>query len=291
MKLFIIFFLIGSSVLLYGQTVSGTVFELNSEITIEYVNIGIVGKNIGTISDQNGRYTLRIPPECYNDMLIFSCIGYHSYSVKVSDFIDLNNGNVNLEKKAYDLSEVVVSPRRVRERRLGNTANMLSSNFRTPFGLGYEMGILMENKRISFVKEINWNIAKFTFDTIVFRVNVYKPQEGLEIENNLRGYVYVENSKFEKFENILRSPVYVTCTKDETKDKITVDLRHLNLVVEGDFLVTFETVKILGSGEFRYRCVSTIFITTHFIRSSRWSTWRKEWGPGPSIWALVDVER
>ena len=267
MKFFIIFFLISGNVLLYGQTVSGTVFEMNSEIPIEYVNIGIIGKNIGTISDQNGRYTIRILPEYHDDMLIFSCIGYHSYSVKISDFIDLNNGNVSLEKRAYDLSEVVVTPRRVRERRLGNTANILSSNWRTSV-LGLEMGLLIKNKRTSFLKEVNWNIANFTQDTVVFRVNIYKAQEELEIEF-IKGAVYVENTKFENYENILKNPVYVTVTKDKPKERITADLRHLNLVVEGDFLVTFEYVKISGKGEFRYRCTDPVFMTRHFIRWSR----------------------
>ncbi|MCL2074608.1 MAG: hypothetical protein FWH18_11850 [Marinilabiliaceae bacterium] len=152
------------------------------------------------------------------------------------------------------------------------------------------MGLLIKNKRTSFLKEVNWNIANFTYDTIVFRVNIYEAQEEIDIKFS-NDAVYVESTKFESFENILRNPVYVTVTKENIKDRITVDLRHLNLVVEGDFLVTFEYVKISGSGEFLYRCSDPVFMTRHFVRWSRLFYWRVEWGPGPSIWALVDVEK
>ena len=277
-KFFIIFFLLISNVLVYGQTISGTVFEKNGNLPVEYVNIGIVGKSVGTVSDQNGNYKLQINRQHYNDTLIFSCIGYHTYYVKISEFVNLNNWNVSLEKREYEISEVVVRPRKVRERNLGNTASnkVMWSNWMTPsnrnFGnriLGYEVGLLMANKRTSFLKEVNWNIAKFTYDTIIFRVHIYKAHEGM------------------RFENILRSPVYVTVTKEDVKNKITVDLRDFEIVVEGDFLVTFEYVKYSGNGDFNY--------CARFGKNIYRVRWQKdEWREGvpkPSIWALVDVER
>jgi hypothetical protein len=276
MKFIIILFLLSSNVLLFGQSISGTVFDKDSEIPVEYVNIVIMDKT-GTVSDQNGRYILQISPDYYNDTLIFSCIGYHSYSIKVSDFLQQNSGNISLEKRLYDLTEVVIRPKKVRQKTLGNTASnkAIWSNWMTPSGrnyggsiLGYEVGLLMSNKRTSFLKEVNWNIAKFTYDTIVFRVNVYKAHKEMQ------------------FENILRSPVYVTVSKEEVKDKITVDLRHLAIVVEGDFLVTFEYVSYSGGGEFNYCCR----LGTHYYRTQ----WQREWRasvPRPSIWTLVDVER
>ena len=65
MKIFIIVLLLSSNVLLWGQQISGSVFEMNSDIPVEYVNIGIVGKNVGTVSDHNGNYTLQLDSEYY----------------------------------------------------------------------------------------------------------------------------------------------------------------------------------------------------------------------------------
>ena len=145
MKFFIILFLLSSNVLLYGQTISGTVLKMNSDKPIEYVNIGIIGRNIGTVSDQYGKYTLDIKSEYHDDTLRFSCIGYHSYSVRVSDFISQNNGNVSLEEMLYELAEVVVRPKKIKQKTLGNTIKVKLAVACPQDSInGFELGALMK---------------------------------------------------------------------------------------------------------------------------------------------------
>jgi len=105
----VILILLTGNALLFGQQISGVVFEMNDKTPVESVNISIVGKNVGTASDKEGKYTLHINPEYHNDTLRFSCTGYRSYSVKISDFMELNNRNVGLEKMVIELAEVVVN--------------------------------------------------------------------------------------------------------------------------------------------------------------------------------------
>ena len=270
-KFFIILFLVSSNVLLFGQQIAGIIFEKNSETHVEYVNIGIVGKNIGTVSDQNGKYTLQIDLECYNDTLRFSCIGYHSYSVKVSDFINLNNGNVSLEKRLYELTEVVIRPKNVKQKTLGiTTRGMTSACFVDSVNgvKGAEIGVLMTNKKKAFIKEININISRFSYDTIFYRINIHK------------------SLGKKQFENILSNPIYVVSSKEEVKNKITIDLRPLNLVVEGDFLVTFESVKDLGPGMF---CFYASLFNKSYFRAASQGTW-KTISSGISISVEVEIE-
>jgi hypothetical protein len=270
MKLIVFLFFLSGHALLYGQTITGTVFEKNSETPVGYVNIGIVGKNIGAVSDQNGKYILQISPEYYNDTLRFSCIGYHSYSVKVSDFINQNNRNVGIETMLYELSEVVVRPKKIKQKTLGITV-------RNRFGVecfadsvkGSEVGIVIKNKNRVFVNEVNLNISNCSYDTIFYRMNIYQVKKDMQ------------------FENILRNPVYVSSSKEDVKNKITVDLRHLNLVIEGDFLVTFEAVKDLGPGKL-------CFFACSFYKSYRRNASQGAWGTvskGISVSVLVDIEK
>ncbi len=275
MKFFfiILFFLISSNASLFGQQISGTVFEMNGEIPVEFVNIGIVGKNVGTIADQNGKYKLQIKPEYYSDTLCFSSIGYYPYSVKVSDFIDLNNGNVSLAKRLYSLTEVVVRPKKYRQKTLGITERKRMDTY--IHEAENESGTLMNNSGIAIIKEVNINIvgagtSDIQKDSILLRINIYK----------------VHQEK--QFENILSSPIL---TKQGIKHKITVDLRHLNLVVEGNFLVTFERLSYDYNNY-----VGLLFLpigdSSHnsYVRRASHGTWVKLSG-GISISVLVDVEK
>jgi hypothetical protein len=269
MRIFIIAVLMSSNVLIFGQQISGTVFEKNSDMPVEYVNIGIVGKNVGTVSDRNGKYTLQINPEYKNDTLRFSSIGYHSYSVKVSDFINLNNGNVRLEKRLYDLTEVIVRPKKVKQKTLGITIKGGNVSVCSDSIYGSEVGILMKNKNNAFLKEVNINVRYCSYDTVFYRLNVYKAG------NNMQ------------FETVLSNPVYFSLPKKDVANKITVDLRYLNLVINGDFLVTFEVVKHLGPGRI---CFPASLLHKSYFRKTSQGAW-DTLVAGISLSVEVDVEK
>jgi hypothetical protein len=272
MRLIALLIFLSCNILLFGQQISGTVFELNSNAPIEYVNIGVVGKNIGTVSDENGKYTLQIDPEFHSDTLKFSSIGYYPYSVQVADFIKQNNGSVILEKRDYELAEVIVRPRRVRERTLGATTRnkfAVASMGDSTRMHGGEIGVLMRNNRTAYLKEVNINFAVCTYDVLSYRVNVYKALPNRQ------------------FENILTEPVYVTTTKEETENTVTIDVRHLNLVIEGNFLVSIETFKDLGPGTLHF---PISLLHRSFFRRTSQGSW-ESFPFGISISAVVDIER
>jgi len=270
MKFFCILFLLCSNVLLFGQPISGVVFETNSKIPVAYVNIGIVGKDIGTVSDQNGKYTLQINPAYYSDTLKFSCIGYHTYSVKVSDFVKKNDANVKLEKKVYNLTSVVIRPKTLKQKVLGITtkSKAIVGCFMDSIH-GYEIGVLMKNKNRAFLKEVNLNIAYCTYDTIFYRINIYKAHGNMQ------------------FENILTNPIYVKSSKKELKNKVIIDLRPYNISIEGNFLVTFEAVKNLGAGSL---CYAANLSHKTYVRRASQGTWFTQ-SVGTSISTLVDIEK
>ena len=279
--------LLSSNALLFGQQISGTVFEIDGKTPVEFVNIGVVGKNVGTVSDRNGNYTLQIPSEFHDDTLKFSSIGYYPYSVKVSDFINLNNGNVCLELRAYDLSEVVVRPRSGRQRILGNTSRfrVRSRNWSNTCprinSNGYEFGRIIRNENSVLINELYINIESMASDSLSLRINIYK--------------VLNENEK--QFENILNRPILINISKQEIRNRITIDIRHHYLVVEGDFLVTLESYHNVNSG---YFCVSADRreLTPQYSRNTSQGIWQTSTdivgaefgyrGSGLSVAALVE---
>jgi hypothetical protein len=227
--LIIVLFFIDISI--FGQEYSGFAFNSKDKSPIEFVNIGVVGKNIGTISDKNGKYSLSIDNKFYNDTIRFSCIGYKSYSARVADFKRLLEKNILLDEKLYELNEVIVSPKIFKDKTLGYNSHSraIQGGFKEN-RLGYECGVLLKIKKTAILKKINLNVAYCRYDTIFYRINFYKVTGKME------------------FENILIKPIYIQTPKDKIKDKITVDLSSENIHVNGNCLVTIEQIKDLGNG-------------------------------------------
>ncbi len=228
-KIFILFILTSSS--LFGQTYTGKVIESKNKLPIEFVNIGIVGKNIGTTSDMGGHYKIVIDSLFDNDSLLFSCIGYLPYKIKVVNYKKLDNWNIQLQKKIYDLDEVVINPKKFKQQILGikSKSKRMQAGFKDN-KLGYELGLLLKVKKSAFLEKVDISIAVCTYDSIFYRLNIYRVRDKME------------------FENILQKPIYISLPKEKVKELISINLKPYNIVVEGDFLITLEHVKDLGPG-------------------------------------------
>lgn len=219
-----IVFILMLNVLHAQNQINGSVLNKKSNLPVEYVNIGIVGKNIGTVSDKDGKFSLLIEPQYAKDSLIFSRIGFESHSVKISELKE--NNIVHLKEKSYSLNKVTVTPAIFKERVFGITSE--SKLIVLGFGnnaLGYECGLLMKNKKKAIIKSVNINFLPSTCDTIFCRLNIYEVKEKNIFENILIESIYVGISK----ENILKGSLHL-------------DLKEKNIIVNGDFLVTLEQI-------------------------------------------------
>ncbi len=255
---------------LSGQNTSGIVLNASNGKPVEFVNIGIVGKNVGTVSGQNGKFSFETGEENDNDTLLFSGIGYISSLVRVEDLKKNPGKEVFLKERTYQLKEVVIRPRIFRQKTLGVTTKVKSiqAGFKDNI-LGYECGILMKAKKSAYIKKVNINISACSYDTIYYRLNIYKVHGKMD------------------FENILREAIYITMPKELVKDEIQIDLQERNIIVDGDFLVTLEHVKDLGDGYLNF-CAG-LTDKTYYRKTSQ-----GKWESVPvaiSISVVADVEK
>jgi len=79
MKKILLFFFIASTV--YGQTVSGTIYNQVSRRPLPNCNISVLGTNRGTISNNVGKYKLKLTPGNYH--ILFQYMGYHSDTLQI----------------------------------------------------------------------------------------------------------------------------------------------------------------------------------------------------------------
>lgn len=236
----VVMYTVLSSVSLLSQdTLVGKVEDSQSKELLAYVNIGVVGKNIGTVSSVNGNFRILIPKGHDADTIKISSIGYEPLSMKVSTFrktLKLSN-RIRLIPKVINLKEFVVSGRELKEKVLGNTttSTIVTGGFSSN-DLGNEIGVKIKIKRSpTYVKDFNINIVENIYDTLKFRINFYNIKKGLP-----------NKRLFDK--NI----IVVTTLRE---GKLTVDLSKYNIVVEEDFIVAIEWIEDLGKTDgLRFSC-------------------------------------
>jgi TonB-dependent starch-binding outer membrane protein SusC len=102
-SMLLLIFLIAIQVTVFaqGKQITGTVTD-NTGVSLPGVNVLIKGATIGTITDIDGKYAIKVSKE--SDVLVFSFIGYLEQSISVAN---KNQINVVLKEDVLQLNEVV----------------------------------------------------------------------------------------------------------------------------------------------------------------------------------------
>ena len=106
-----VFLLIFMPLTLHAQkniSLSGKVIDDKGQ-EVPYAAIGIVSKNIGTTSTEDGTFYFQISTAELKDTLSFSSLGFFTHKLPVSKLIQSEKVEIVLEEKTTSLSEVVVN--------------------------------------------------------------------------------------------------------------------------------------------------------------------------------------
>jgi hypothetical protein len=261
-KSVLLFFILFNSIPVYSQSLKGKVLSNSTKTGIGFVNVVIVGKNIGTVSDEDGNFKISLVNNFDRDSLRFSIIGYESKTFSVLQFKEDPSKNVFLDFKVYKLLEVTVIHKRGRKPKeitIGTpvVSNELKSGFENN-NLGSEFGIKVHVKERVVLKNLNLNVATCTFDSVTYRLNIYQSINQFE------------------YKNILTEPIYISFSKDKIKDVITYDLKKYSIFVEGNILIALELYKDLGEGSLLFH--TQFFTGSTFHRKTIDGNWTKSPG-------------
>ena len=108
---------------LYSQKIiRGKVIEQQSNIPISFVNIGIVNSSIGTISNQDGTFIIKIPESRLGDTVTFSAIGYVRRQIPIGLLQENDIVNIFLNQRTEVLGEVIIFSKKEKRKNfdLGN---------------------------------------------------------------------------------------------------------------------------------------------------------------------------
>ncbi len=242
-----------------AQKITGKVLDKSSNTPIAYANIGIVGKSIGTVSDEKGLFSLNLENSSANDTLMISVIGYESQILTVAatkqrctkDCIFL------LSKISYELKEVEIASRKLTRRVVGvpNPNENISIGYQGQ-QLGQELGIFIKNKKPAFLQEVSIYVGKCEGDSVTFRLNVYNEKKGMPKDN------------------ILKAPIYLNYACKDVSPAFKVDISKENIYLVSHFFITLENIKenkVIESFLFSGK----LFNGGSYFRDTSQSSWEK----------------
>jgi hypothetical protein len=174
-----------------GTKVIGRIIDAETKQAIPYVNIGVFQKNIGTVSDENGKFELKFSGNSIaTDSIVFSHVGYQILKFAPIQ-LDNSIGEIQLYPASTLLQEVSVKPKKTVKKFLGRNGKglgLMHYNFYTfsekevDDRLGKEAGVLLSVKKDCFLNELQMHISSNEFSSLKFRLNLYKVVDGVPTE-------------------------------------------------------------------------------------------------------------
>lgn len=202
---------------------TGTTVAANSNERLPYVNIGIRYKNIGTISDENGAFSISIPAQHKSDTLTFSIIGYKELNIAIEQLEGMKT--FSLYPFNTKMTEVVISSKKLREKKYGLSKQPMlhfldaSVNQHDIFEIAQIVKLGKEPAKITSINLLIHNPRK---DSGTFRINFYS------YTNNRPGKRIVETN--------------ITQTHAIKESWLRFDVSKYGISLKGDIIVAIEFI-------------------------------------------------
>lgn len=214
--------------------------DSKSKGPLPYANIGVIGKPVGTVSNDAGQVKLELEDKYLKDSIRISLIGYRALTFKVYDFIDLANTQqiFYLEPLKIKIPEIEIKGKKLKTKILGSKTT--AKNFtacQDTFKLGQQIGIAVKlRNKESYLKKLNFAVVYSKGEKYKFRINVNQMENG------------------EPGESLLQEAIFL-----EVYDKVgiqSIDLTKYNIVTQKDIFVGIEFIEEKGVDTF---CFSSGF--------------------------------
>ena len=271
MKLILLFFLTIETIFAQ-QHVNGVVFDDKTKQAIPFVSIGIVGKTVGTLSNENGVFNIKLFENQKKDSIKISAIGYKAQVFLVSDFIKDLNKTIYLEGLPTQLAEVIVKSKKIKFKTLGTTN--YSTNNCTGFAdiegnwKGSEAAILIKNKKNCLLETFSFYVIQNKYnDSLLFRLNFYEKISPPAGSPSWMGDAWVGPSILKK------AIIFKVGIK---QGEFSLPIKNYNIQTSTDFFISLEC--LMDEMEITKFCYSGSVITQSFFKVKAFSKWHRTYG-------------
>ena len=181
------FYLLTQNVSAQQVTVKGRIVDQESEAGVSFAHVGICGKSVGTVANENGDYEFHIPDQVLKDTLCATAIGYETYRIPVSDLKGLSFHDIQLKPQISYLDDVLIKDEKITGKRVVKKAiERINRNYpKKPFVLDgyYRDYIKKNNEYVSFLE------GAFSIDDKGFRKPIEKTTIKINQLRHSRDYI------------------------------------------------------------------------------------------------------
>lgn len=166
---------------------SRTVLSESTGEPVVYASVGVINRNLGTVADTAGNFSLQIPPEFVNDSIRISSIGYVAKTFAVKDIKSIPD-TIFLSEDVRMLSEVVVKPQRVKHKIAGRkgAGGFIYIEVEGYKAAGQGLATPLKVKGRAWLKELGFTIVTENrpLSEMKFRINIYRKEDDQYILQN-----------------------------------------------------------------------------------------------------------
>ena len=159
---------------------SRTVLSESTREPIVYAGVGVINRNLSTVADTLGNFSLKIPAEFINDSIRISSIGYIAKTFAVKDIINIPD-TIYLADDVMMLNEVVVKPQRIKHKTAGRrgAGGFLYIEVEGNKAAGQGLATPLNVKERAWLKELGFTILTENrpLSKMKFRVNIYRKED------------------------------------------------------------------------------------------------------------------
>lgn len=175
--------------------IGGRILDAQSGYPVSYATIGVGKLGLGTVTNIDGNWTLKVPAKSANEKLSIRCLGYTTQEILVSKIV--KGSVIRLKQVSYELGEVVVGPDTLVKYILNRAYKEIKSNY--PEEPSLTQGFYRETQRTAdslflYFNEAILNVYKNTYkNTSNFgQIEVEKSRKnvfpGIDSLNDVRFY-------------------------------------------------------------------------------------------------------
>jgi len=238
-RIFFVLFFAFSNAVIGQRDYKGRIIDVDTNLPIPYVNIGVLEKGIGTVSDEEGLFHLSLNESklSYKDSVQFSSMGYQTLKEGVADleFVYNEYSEILMQPESVELNEVVVTNRGAFEVSdvvgYQNYGENTFGYWKDNIALGGELATKIRIKKgLRKLNTLFFEVFDNPSDSVLVRVNLYD-----------MGKTKSVNGK-----NLNESNNNILYTIYPTTKLAVVDLTPYSIYVRNDFFVSLELLKVYG---------------------------------------------